>query len=242
VPDLESPREIVLAGHKLFGTAPLADGRIALAADDALVRLWSPDSGTVTGQWQPANPRNKRTTMEMYAIIASQDGKCVLSHGEHGLLRMWEAPGGRELMVTPCNLGAEPLAVSRDGRLAAWTAANPTVRSTLRREGIAIAPEVPWLEDHSERAIVFDLRQRQMRMIAWGHSTGLRALAFSADGRRLATGDSRGHLKLWDTETGYEILSIDAHLNPVFGIAFHPSGKQLATVGADGLVRIWPRK
>jgi WD40 repeat protein len=242
VPGLANPREIVLPGQKLYAVAPLADGLIALASEDEAVRLWSPASESVTGQWRPAKPRGKKMLSEMYALVASQNGKCVLSHGEAGLLRLWEAPGGRELLVAPCNLGHEALAISPDGRLAAFTAANPNTRSALATEGMVTSPEVPWIKDFEEKAFVFDVERRQMRMIVAGHSSMLRSFAFSADGRRLATGDARGYLKLWDTQTGHEVLTLEAHLNAVFGIAFHPSGKQIATVGADAVVRVWPRK
>jgi WD40 repeat protein len=242
LPSLESPREIVLAGRSLFAAAPLADGRIALASDDAVVRLWSPQSGSVTGEWRPALPRTKSMSSEMFGLVASHGGQHVLSHAEDGLVRLWESPEGRELLVAPCNLGQEPLAVSPGGSLAAWTAANPGSRLALEREGLVTAPEVPWLSDFEEKAIVFDVARRQVRFVVAGHTSGLKALAFSPDGRRLATGDARGYIKLWDTGTGHEVLTLEAHLNNVAGIAFHPDGMQMATVGADGLVRIWPRK
>ncbi len=235
-------REISVPGQNLFAAAPLAGGNIALAGSDETVRLWSPKTGTLVGEWRPQIARKRSLTSEMFNLVPSASGQHALAHGEGGLVRLWDAAGGRELLTAPANLGQEPMAVSPDGRLVVWPAANPDLRQSLELEGLATTPEVPWLDEWHERAIVFDVQERKVRFIISGHSANLSAFAFSADGRRLAAGDSRGYVKLWDTETGHELLVLEAHLNDVFGIAFHPSGKELATVGTDGLVRIWPRR
>jgi WD40 repeat protein len=90
-----------------------------------------------------------------------------------------------------------------------------------------------------QQVVLFDLGKLAVRFIVSGHSSPVQALAISSDGRRLASGDSTGILKLWDTETGSELLSMDAHVNGVSAIAVHPSGRQMASVGGDAVVRIW---
>jgi WD40 repeat protein len=75
----------------------------------------------------------------------------------------------------------------------------------------------------------------------------VRALAFSPDGRRLAAGDgdfqwggAKPHsVRVWRTRDGKELLSFDAHLEWVRGIAFASDGRRLVTAGADGRVRWW---
>jgi WD40 repeat protein len=89
------------------------------------------------------------------------------------------------------------------------------------------------------RAILFDLHKRKIRYVIAGHTRPVHALAISDDARRLASGDSGGILKLWDTETGSELLSMEGHLNGVRAIAFHPQGRQFASIGGDAAVRMW---
>ncbi len=73
----------------------------------------------------------------------------------------------------------------------------------------------------------------------WTHpfSLGMSA-AFSPDGKRVAIGDSRWGLVLWDVETGKEVR----RLSPLGGaayIAFSPDGKVLATSSPTGAIRLW---
>ncbi|MCC2672730.1 MAG: hypothetical protein K0Q72_5202, partial [Armatimonadetes bacterium] len=54
-----------------------------------------------------------------------------------------------------------------------------------------------------------------------------------------ASGSSDRTIKLWDTETGEQPASIDAHKKPVFCLAFSPDGKWLASGSQDQSVKLW---
>jgi WD40 repeat protein len=54
-------------------------------------------------------------------------------------------------------------------------------------------------------------------------------LAFSPDGRTLASGDADGQARLWSALTGQELLSLDQHPGGYTPIAFSPDGRMLAT-------------
>jgi WD40 repeat protein len=133
------------------------------------------------------------------------------------------------------------LAVAPQGQLAAWTTPSPKVLLSAEEAGDVPSPAVrpPESITGQQQVVVFDLAKQAIRFVASGHTSPIQALTFSADGRRLASGDSTGILKLWDTETGSELLSMDAHLNGVSAIAIHPGGRQMASVGGDAVVRLW---
>ena len=68
----------------------------------------------------------------------------------------------------------------------------------------------------------------------------VRAVAFSADDRLLATAGADRHLKVRDLRTGKVILRRE-HPGEVVAVAFDPDGALIATACTDGVLRVWSR-
>jgi WD40 repeat protein len=69
---------------------------------------------------------------------------------------------------------------------------------------------------------------------------GVNSVAFSPDGKVLASGGWDDTVRLWDVATGKELRKIDAHKAMVGRVVFSPDGKILASRGGlDGTVRLW---
>jgi WD40 repeat protein len=70
-----------------------------------------------------------------------------------------------------------------------------------------------------------------------GHEVGARSMAFTPDGKTLASGDASGVVRLWNLETGRELFATPPALSPirVTAMAFAPDGQTLviALVGAE---------
>ena len=79
-----------------------------------------------------------------------------------------------------------------------------------------------------------------------GHNGGVFQVAFSPDGRRLATvcWDDK-EVKLWDAQTGQEVLTFRGHSRPLWCVAFSPDGGLVASGSGDfghrvsGEVKVW---
>jgi len=72
-----------------------------------------------------------------------------------------------------------------------------------------------------------------------GHTKGVHCLAYSPDGKRLASAGSDRTVKIWDAFTGREILSLPGHFSYVVAVAYSPDGKRLASASADHVVKVW---
>lgn len=65
------------------------------------------------------------------------------------------------------------------------------------------------------------------------------SVAYSPDGRLLATGSSNGEIKIWSADDYQEILCCRGHQAWVMSLSFSPDGRYLASASDDHLVKIW---
>jgi hypothetical protein len=72
-----------------------------------------------------------------------------------------------------------------------------------------------------------------------GHQHNVNSVAWSPDGKRLATGSQDNTAKVWDAETGKELLTLSGHVNGVSSVAWNPDGKRLATGSDDSTAKVW---
>jgi glucose/arabinose dehydrogenase len=79
----------------------------------------------------------------------------------------------------------------------------------------------------------------QEEIRTFGHNSEVNSVAFSPDGRYLATGARDKTAKLWEVSTGGEIRTFTGHSSWVHSVAFSPDGKYLATGSLDNTAKLW---
>jgi len=72
-----------------------------------------------------------------------------------------------------------------------------------------------------------------------GHAQRVAALAFSPEGRTLATGSTDRTLRTWDVATGAMQRTLEGHAGSVLAVAFSPDGALLASGSEDATIRLW---
>jgi hypothetical protein len=88
---------------------------------------------------------------------------------------------------------------------------------------------------------LFNSNQRTFR----GHTDVISSVAISADGTRIVSGSLDRTVKVWDVQSGKDILTLKGHTGNVFSVAISPDGKRIVSGGADsvrgkpGEVKVW---
>ena len=71
------------------------------------------------------------------------------------------------------------------------------------------------------------------------HGDILRCATIGADSKFVVGGTVAGDLILWDLSTGRQAYTLHCHRSELLSVAINPSGRQIATGGKDGLIRLW---
>ncbi len=211
-----------------------ADGHRALSHGwDGTVRLWDTETGQELKRLEGRIGRVSSVALSADGRrTLSADGHRALSGGLGGTVRLWDTETGQELKRLHVHtvLGVSSVALSADGRRALVGSEEGTVRLWDTGTG------------------------RELKRFG-GHAASVSSLALSADGRRALSADGRramlpgapafpfsydATVRLWDTETGQELMRLDVHtVLGVSSVALSADGRRALVGSEEGTVWLW---
>ncbi len=219
--DPESGELVVTSNQDVGDTWDLAFNpngtRLATAGEDGLARLWDTSTGKITVQCR-GHARKVRS------VAFRPDGQRLVTTSADGTVRQWDAATGQEALAPyERHIGDVVTAVySPDGR---WIASAGTDR-TIR---------------------VWEAASRHDVAVLHGHTGTVTDLAFTADGRRLASASQSGRqnftcdgtVRLWDVTRNADTSVLRGHTSYIYPVAYSPDGQWIASGGWDNTVRLW---
>jgi WD40 repeat protein len=241
------------------------DGKLLATCNnqDFRITLWGPVAGWgVPGAHQRVLEGHQR---RVGALCFAADGRRLISWGLDRTFRHWDLATGKEVrrMTVTAN-GVHNVVFARDGALALGAAKGTgkdattvylwdTVTGAERRRwdvGNCDIDSLAFSDDG--RALASAARSEaattiRLFHIAKGEETKhwtdpshgrTLAMAFSPDGKVLATGSER-QLRLWDVGTAQQRALYEGHRAPITSIAFAADGRALVTASADTTALVW---
>jgi WD40 repeat protein len=215
------------------------------------VRLWD----LATGVERVCLGRLKEAVSSM-AFAAEGQTLATVSLGR--IVRVWDVPSGckRQNMKLPIAL-APSLAVSPDGgtfalggwereaRVKLWYRSTGVERTLDAGSGpVAFSPDGQRLASAGRfpewaTVKIWDPATGQELWALRGHQDPVWSVAFSPDGRIVASASGDKTVRLWEAVSGRERAILRGHTGQVYTVAFAPDGKRLASGSADQTVKIW---
>lgn len=210
--DLEGHDEVAIVG---LCWAP--DGaRLATAAEDHTVRVWSIDDGTNeiammgVGEQVSVAPHQEPT-----CIAWSPDGEILAAGWNGGTVAIWSRGQRGGTAIGRHSAAVTSLAWSAGGRRLATASEDGTVR-------------------------IWDAHSARDPLVLRGHYDEVLCLAWSPDDSVLASGSMDCTIRIWRMDEGVEPLVPIGHIEAVNHLAWRPDGRVLASAGEDGKVHLWP--
>jgi WD40 repeat protein/serine/threonine protein kinase len=200
------------------------DGRaLASGCLDNAVRIWSAASGAV---WRVLVGH----TGEVRSVAWSPDGRVIATGSLDSTVRFWDAKTGAELgCIRGHASSASNIAFSPDGRALAQVCEDKAIRlwDVGSGSGARVLPPAPSAPPTPPAPPA-------------PPATG--SLAFSPDGRAIASASGRGLVFLWDAMSSEEPRALSAEGARIGRVCFHPDGSELAGGSLEGAIWLWSLK
>ena len=189
-------------------------------------------------------------------VSFSPDGQLLAGGCKDELIRLWDVKTGEHKKTLIAEHGRSlRVLFSRDGDTLAswgsrevnlWDAATSTHKKASREyedyanvsingDDVALAS----IDNKNDYIRLLDFVTGEENRKFRGHTKNIESVAFSPDGRTIASGSADKTVRLWDVATGKHKKTLKGHRKSIDSVAFSPDGQMLATASGDNTVRVW---
>jgi WD40 repeat protein len=234
------------------------DGKkLVSASEDINLILWETETGeklsTLTGH-----------VLDVESCAFSPDGKKIVSGSWDKTLKLWDTDKGRQLATLTLKRGSVcACAFSPDGRTIAsidfcdkgetgnlklWNTVTGNELNTLKEYSVPFSYTHKCTFSPNGKHVVFmnnsnlelwDVMTGEEIYSLTGHSSHVRACAFSPDGKKIVSGSYDKTLKIWSVEAKKELITLTGHTDKVNACAFSPDGKKIVSGSDDKTIKLW---
>jgi WD40 repeat protein/tetratricopeptide (TPR) repeat protein/tRNA A-37 threonylcarbamoyl transferase component Bud32 len=196
---------------------------LSISPDGRFLACRHGDDGLILLDVHESVPRPLIRDNEVMAACFSGDGRFLVYHSLSGRVRLWSMSKHEEA----ADLAHHGRGGQREAFLATFSADGKTFATALRV---------------SRSIRIWKLAGSGEKLVLSGHEGGVPCVAFSPDGKVLASGSKDRLVKLWDTATGRLLRTLPRFESPIQAIDFSPDGRLLATGQFESTaqpVKIW---
>ncbi|MBP0009414.1 caspase family protein [Roseofilum sp. Belize Diploria] len=218
-----------LGGHQhwIWAVAYSPDGQtLASVSRDGTVKLWHVEDGTLLHSLAAHQS-------SVLAVAYSPDGQTLASASRDGIVILWHVEDGTLLHSPVHQSSVLAVAYSPDGQTLTSASSNGIVMLWHVEDGTV---KLWHVEDgtvklwHVEDGTFLYLKAYQ---------DVVNAVAYSPDGKTLASASRDGTVKLLRVDNGTLLHSLEAHQGVVNAVAYSPNGKTLASASRNGTIKLW---